>query len=147
MLADGMVYDSARLPENAVEEHPITVSAESLMQSLASLPTQGRGLTYSGSSLVNAPGASQQSAEGHPITFSGGSIMDSEAGFAQASQSGRLSADGHPITFSGGSIMDSGAGFTPAYVQETRSGTSPCIASNASHRRLHRVVIMLYNLL
>lgn len=58
MLDDGRILDSARLPQGAIEGHPVTVSAESVMQSIQS-----------------APG----SAQGHPITFSGGSIMDSLA--------------------------------------------------------------------
>lgn len=56
MLSDGAVTDSALLPESALQEHPVTMSAESLLQSLAS----ARG-----------------SAAGHPITFSGGSVMSS----------------------------------------------------------------------
>ena len=56
MLEDGSLTDSALLPSSAVAGHPVTVSAESLMQSISSLPG---------------------SAPGHPITFSGGSIMDS----------------------------------------------------------------------
>lgn len=51
MLEDGAVVDSARLPADAIQEHPITVSAESLMQSISieRAPGDGQPLTYSGS--------------------------------------------------------------------------------------------------
>lgn len=85
MLDDGTIIDSVILPQGSVREHPVTVSAESLMQSVQAL---------------------NDSAQGHPITFSGGSIMDSIHG-QDAAQRERFSAEGHPIMFSGGSIMDS----------------------------------------
>lgn len=56
MLRDGSIVDSSMLPQNSVQEHPVTVSAESLI----------RTVTASGG------------AHAHPISFSGGSIMDTE---------------------------------------------------------------------
>lgn len=78
MLADGLVYDSDRLPVDAILEHPITVSAESLMNSVG--PRAG-------------------SAQGHPITFSGGSLMDSQPLDPQLPGAARA------ITASGDSII------------------------------------------
>ena len=85
MLEDGMIYDSARLPSNAVQEYPITVSAASLAETLASQPAAIRG---------------------HPITFSGGSLMESH----NEDYPARLTADGRPVTYSGNSALDSGPG-------------------------------------
>ena len=61
VLVGSSVVDSARLPQGSVEGHAVTMSAESVMQSMGSGPA---------------------SAQGHPITFSGGSIMSS--GISQA---------------------------------------------------------------
>lgn len=83
-LADGTIMDSARLPESAVRGQPVTFSAESLMQSIASLPA---------------------STSAHPITLSGGSIMDSGGSIAPSQQMGSASAaedvvQYHPIIVS-----------------------------------------------
>lgn len=43
MLEDGQVVDSAMLPSSAVQGHPVTVSAESLLQSVTQSFTGSQG--------------------------------------------------------------------------------------------------------
>lgn len=73
MLNNGNVLDSIHLPSNAMEGHPVTVSAESLM------PSSG--------------------AQAHPITISGGSIMASGRSIASVEPVPRSeqSLEYHPV--------------------------------------------------
>lgn len=49
MLEDGVIADRARLPRQAVADQPIAMSADSLLQSVASAhDAQGHAITLSG---------------------------------------------------------------------------------------------------
>lgn len=55
MLANGIVVDSAVLPQNAVREHPVVVSADSLMASIQSDISHAQAsLLASGGSLMDS---------------------------------------------------------------------------------------------
>lgn len=119
MLTNGLVVDSAVLPQNAVQEHPVVVSADSLMASIHSDASQAQGtLLASGGSLLD----SVQLAGGAPgLTFSGQEMFDSTAlhedgqdfahpqpGYQQTTSDGGARSEGeeeglqyHPIQLSG----------------------------------------------
>lgn len=108
MLNDGLIYDSARLPQNAVQEHPITVSAESIMHSMGAMPARGHPITFSGGSILDSQGSLSdqarlgQSAQGHPISFSG-SILASDSHLTsqrQSSQQNLPALQYYPVTVS-----------------------------------------------
>ena len=111
MLTDGSVVDSSMLPENSVREHPVTVSAESLVR------------TVTGSVIGT----------GHPITFSGGSILDS--GDQQTPMSGIYeSATGdHFREQARDSIYESAQGIDTRDLRGSRQGLDRLV-SGEEHR-------------
>ena len=111
MLTDGSVVDSSMLPQNSVREHPVTVSAESLVR------------TVTGSVIGT----------GHPITFSGGSILDS--GDQQTPMSGIYeSATGdHFREQARDSIYESAQGIDTRDLRGSRQGLDRLV-SGEEHR-------------
>lgn len=101
MLEDGRLTDSALLPGSAVAGHPVTVSTETVLQSVSA-----------------APG----SASGHPITFSGGSIMDSGSIHGHpVVQSPGSAVSGQTMgsynSLAGGQVQGHAIGFSPTTSQ------------------------------
>ena len=136
MTEDGHIADSAALPDNYVEGHPITVSAESFLDTI-----QARSQTGTQHSDVDFRDAqnSGRHLEAHPITTTPASVISS-GGFGR-DQSDSLQA--HPINQSGGSVMDSGSvqGHTimhsPASVTSTRTARSSRFEPSARNIQSH----------
>lgn len=54
MLRDGSIVDSTMLPQNSVQEHPVTISAESLVRTVMSTTqAQGQAITFSGGDIMD----------------------------------------------------------------------------------------------
>ena len=80
MLEDGIVVDSARLPGDAVQEHPVTVTAERLLESIRSVRSSSAdpaSLTYSGAGPASE-GSLQQSEDVHyyPVSVTNPEHLD-----------------------------------------------------------------------
>lgn len=77
MLTDGTILDSARLPQDAVAGHAVTMSAESLVQSRSAVSPQGHPITFSGGSIMDSG-----SVQAHPMSLSPGSTTSIGVGLS-----------------------------------------------------------------